>query len=253
MAVNSNGGENRKICRRCKVEDGPYAVIHEHHINGNHKDDRPENKLDLCCNCHETLHLERWELSEIGLPNVKLPKYRQSKKPKYKTGMIVSRKIISKDWFNELSPEDQLLVYIKSEIDISRDYLSSLEIQNIDFYMMSISYVETRNNDHIVCNFVSENLINIIRDYIMNNTTADQKYLFPPRLGKYNINGHMSDKMVFNIFNKLYKRLEREMTVPEYKEMMESIKNEEYKMNRQNIPSEKFRELTTLMQKSRGI
>ena len=242
-----------KKCARCKVEDGPYAVIHEHHINGNHDDNRPENKLHLCCNCHETLHLERWELSEIGLPNVKLPKNKRGGKHKYKTGMIISRKIISTDWFSKLPYEDRLMVYIKSEIDIPRDYLSSLEIQNIDFYMMSISYVETRNNNRIRCKFVSENLITIIKDYIKNNTVANQKYLFPPRQSKYNTTGHISDKMIFNIFNNLSKKLERGMTVSEYKEMMSSIKNKEYETSKQNIPSKNWMELSALMQKSNGI
>ena len=67
-----------KICRRCKVEDGPHAVIHKHHINGNHDDNRPENLIFLCANCHMTLHFKRWQLSDIGLENTKISKTRRS-------------------------------------------------------------------------------------------------------------------------------------------------------------------------------
>lgn len=63
-----------KTCARCGIEDGQFASIHEHHINGDHKDNRPENKMFLCANCHMTLHWRRWKLSDIGLPDVELPR-----------------------------------------------------------------------------------------------------------------------------------------------------------------------------------
>ena len=59
-----------KVCARCKIEDGPFASIHEHHKNGIHEDNRPENKMDLCANCHATLHWKRWKLSDIGMEDV---------------------------------------------------------------------------------------------------------------------------------------------------------------------------------------
>lgn len=59
-----------KVCARCEIEDGVWASVHTHHKNGDHEDDRPENKVDLCANCHMTLHWKRWKLSDIGIENV---------------------------------------------------------------------------------------------------------------------------------------------------------------------------------------
>jgi regulator of replication initiation timing len=62
-----------KECYRCKLTDVD-APIHEHHKNGNHFDDRPENKMFLCANCHMMLHWKRWKLSDIGLEDVLIVK-----------------------------------------------------------------------------------------------------------------------------------------------------------------------------------
>jgi len=61
-----------KFCKRCGLEDGPNAAIHEHHLNGNHNDNLLENKIFLCANCHMTLHWKRWKLSDIGLPDIEI-------------------------------------------------------------------------------------------------------------------------------------------------------------------------------------
>lgn len=61
-----------RVCTRCKLEDGKFVTVHEHHKNGDHEDNRPENKMDLCANCHMTLHWKRWKLSDIGLEDVEI-------------------------------------------------------------------------------------------------------------------------------------------------------------------------------------
>lgn len=58
-------------CLKCGIDD-IKGVIHEHHKNGNHDDNSPDNKMDLCANCHMTLHWKRWKLSDIGLEDVEI-------------------------------------------------------------------------------------------------------------------------------------------------------------------------------------
>jgi len=59
---------NKKVCTRC----GYYEVqgmIHVHHINRDHTDNRPENRVLLCQPCHAGLHAGKWDGLEIGIAN----------------------------------------------------------------------------------------------------------------------------------------------------------------------------------------
>jgi hypothetical protein len=64
-----------KECKRCRITSND-APIHEHHIDGNHTNDSPENKICLCANCHMTLHWKRWKLSDIGMLDVEIKTHR---------------------------------------------------------------------------------------------------------------------------------------------------------------------------------
>lgn len=57
-----------KVCARCGFFEKQFA-IQNHHINGNHYDDRPENEIWICSECHEGLHHGKWDGSEIGITN----------------------------------------------------------------------------------------------------------------------------------------------------------------------------------------
>jgi hypothetical protein len=187
-----------KFCTRCKIEDGPFATIHNHHINGVHNDNRPENKLPLCANCHETLHLERWDLSDISLPSVKLPPKYTKGRPPIKTGMKIST-LIKTHRLENLSPLERMLVLIKSEIYIERDDLASIKIENIG--IKSISYVEVKTKNTVIKS-ISDALFMEFQHYIKNHTSDGQKYLFSP-LQKTHHSGHMSGKSIFNILKNL--------------------------------------------------
>jgi hypothetical protein len=63
-------------CLKCGIDEIKGA-IHEHHLNGDHGDNSPENKILLCANCHHTLHWGRWKLSDIGYPDVEIVRKRK--------------------------------------------------------------------------------------------------------------------------------------------------------------------------------
>ncbi len=74
-------------CERCGYE-GEKCVIQIHHINKNHKDNRPENLIRLCSNCHVELHQNIWNLDEVIISrkrdmkaskNIEIPKLSELK------------------------------------------------------------------------------------------------------------------------------------------------------------------------------
>jgi hypothetical protein len=71
-------GRSMRTCVKCGIDD-INGVIHEHHKNGDHGDDRPENKMDLCANCHMSLHWKRWKLSDIGFEDVEIIRIKKDK------------------------------------------------------------------------------------------------------------------------------------------------------------------------------
>jgi hypothetical protein len=44
---------NLKECQTCKRH---FIKLDIHHINGNHKDDKEENKINICRGCHTAIH-----------------------------------------------------------------------------------------------------------------------------------------------------------------------------------------------------
>jgi hypothetical protein len=121
-----------KFCIRCGLEDGPLATIHEHHKNGNHRDNRPENKIFLCANCHMTLHWKRWKLSDIGLLDVEIIRYHPSLVQSiYKLSSserdILTEKIIDLKLENE-NLKNQIVLN-KTNLDSRIDHLNKIIIQ----------------------------------------------------------------------------------------------------------------------------
>jgi hypothetical protein len=79
-------------CKRCGVSE-ENAPIHEHHINGNHYDDRLENKMLLCSNCHMMLHWKRWTLSDVGMEDVEIVSLRYGFNKKIPQKAILQKEI----------------------------------------------------------------------------------------------------------------------------------------------------------------
>ena len=120
--------EKIRSCARCKITE-TEAPIHEHHKNGNHFDDRPENKMDLCANCHMTLHWNRWKLSDIGLEDIEILNFR----PYYKEK--IPKKIEMVKEINELKINTEALL-VGIEYYIRRTHLIR-EIEhkkNLEYY-----------------------------------------------------------------------------------------------------------------------
>jgi len=121
-----------KKCARCNLEDGPFATIHQHHKNGNHKDDRPENKIFLCANCHMTLHWNRWKLSDIGLIDIEIIHKRISLVDRiYKLPVLEKISLIEKITDLELENEGlkNQIASNKINSDLRIDHLNKIIIQ----------------------------------------------------------------------------------------------------------------------------
>jgi hypothetical protein len=43
-------------CERCSLEPEKPVQLEGHHVNGDHDDNRQENIITLCCNCHRLVH-----------------------------------------------------------------------------------------------------------------------------------------------------------------------------------------------------
>jgi len=46
-----------KIYKKCPICEKHFLKTHIHHINGIRKDDREENKIEICINCHRLIHI----------------------------------------------------------------------------------------------------------------------------------------------------------------------------------------------------
>lgn len=62
-------GEERAMTNKC-VRCGYFEFVEglqTHHMDHNHYNNKPNNRVILCANCHCALHRGRWELEEIDL------------------------------------------------------------------------------------------------------------------------------------------------------------------------------------------
>jgi len=57
---------NKGICQACNE----VKKLDIHHIDGNHSNDVPENRLNLCSRCHHLAHIEL-NLLSTGRPGTK--------------------------------------------------------------------------------------------------------------------------------------------------------------------------------------
>jgi len=71
--------EYSKITKECMImgcKENTKGIIELHHINHNKKDNRKENFIGLCCNCHQKIHRLKYKIkaTEMGyiLENRKL-------------------------------------------------------------------------------------------------------------------------------------------------------------------------------------
>lgn len=139
-----------RVCRRCGIESAP---IHVHHMNGDHCDDRPENKVLLCANCHFSLHYGHWKLSDIGLPDVAIIRKShvicfpsKTTKEEYLKDISDRDDIIEemmgdreKLWASFKEREMELVKVINGLVDLADDYDSFMgqllrEYVNVNFY-----------------------------------------------------------------------------------------------------------------------
>ena len=42
--------------QKCRICNRLLFTLHEHHINGNHKDNRKKNRISICLDCHSAVH-----------------------------------------------------------------------------------------------------------------------------------------------------------------------------------------------------
>lgn len=96
-------------CLKCGIDEFK-APIHEHHLNRDHYDNRPENKILLCANCHMMLHWNRWKLSDVGLPEVERIKR------------------VQKPWYYGIRVEDTLREEVRDQKEIIDNLTSKLNI-----------------------------------------------------------------------------------------------------------------------------
>lgn len=52
------------FCRRCKYKEF-LCSVHIHHIDKDRDNNKRENLIPLCANCHHGLHENLWDLSEL--------------------------------------------------------------------------------------------------------------------------------------------------------------------------------------------
>lgn len=54
-------------CLRCGYDEF-VGALHIHHVDGDKKNNLPNNRIVLCANCHLTYHQNRaWNMESIGL------------------------------------------------------------------------------------------------------------------------------------------------------------------------------------------
>ena len=49
--------KTNKIYKKCPICEKHFLKTHIHHINGIHEDDREENRIEICINCHRLIHV----------------------------------------------------------------------------------------------------------------------------------------------------------------------------------------------------
>ena len=143
-----------KNCARCNLEDGHLATIHEHHKNGNHNDDRLENKIFLCANCHMTLHWNRWKLSDIGLADVEIIRKRISLVDRiYKLSVSEKNSLIEKITDLELENEG-----LRNQMEINKIGMGS-RIDHLNKIIIQITKMVHHHNyalGRMVVNYINE-------------------------------------------------------------------------------------------------
>ncbi len=58
--------EKQPACARCGYDEYTGS-LHVHHVDTDRGDNRPENLVTLCANCHMALHRGVWGIEELGL------------------------------------------------------------------------------------------------------------------------------------------------------------------------------------------
>lgn len=56
--------EKELVCKRCGYDEFSSSVD-IHHIDHNRENNNKNNLIPLCSNCHKSLHLNLWELSDL--------------------------------------------------------------------------------------------------------------------------------------------------------------------------------------------
>lgn len=61
-------------CLRCGYSEFRGA-LHRHHLDYNPYNDKEDNVIILCSNCHLSLHHRKWKITELGFKAPNIQKY----------------------------------------------------------------------------------------------------------------------------------------------------------------------------------